>query len=286
MTEQRTVIVTGAGTGIGRAIARRLMADGFRCVLAGPDRAQLEETASHPGVEPGQADAVVCDVRDQDDRRRLVEVAADPAAGRLYGLVNNAGITKLAPLLDEDVEQWRATMETNLEACFFLSQLAIEELRGAGEGRIVNIGSIHGFLGRHDLGLSALEETPGDRGPIRESAYAASKGAVVQLTRELASAVGRWNITVNCVSPGFTNHPRAELERRLAASKREGLLAKAPLEVEGAKEEMEREMAARAPLGRMGQVDDIAGPVSFLLSPDASFVTGLNLVADGGWSIW
>lgn len=287
----RVVIVTGAGTGIGRAIASRLLKDGFLCVLAGPYEAEMEETIELSGVSAERSAVVVCDVRKSDDRERLVESAA-ALPGNLYGLVNNAGITRLAPLLQESLSEWRDTIETNLEASYFLSQAAICRMRDHGDGRIVNVASIHGMVGRNprlwDVGASDVL-WQGD-GPVRESAYAASKGGLLQLTRDLASAVGRWGINVNAVSPGVVPHPVDELERRLANPDRGGLAGKVDHQASEATreavEQVERKLADRVPLGRLGRVHEIAGPVSFLLSLDATYVTGANLVADGGWSIW
>ncbi|GAA5172401.1 MULTISPECIES: SDR family NAD(P)-dependent oxidoreductase [Amycolatopsis] len=283
--KNRTVIVTGGGTGIGRGIARRLLRDGFLCVLAGPDESFLVETVQNSGVDAERALVVMTDLRDPDEREELVQRAVE-WRGRLFGLVNNAGVTRLTPLLDESVEEWRNTITTNLEACFFLAQLTVGHMRKHGEGRIVNIGSIHGLVGRDPLGLDVLETSPGDRGPIRESAYAASKGGLLQITRDLATAVGRWGITVNAVSPGFVSHPEEEKRRRLAAGEQSGLVGKSDPRMIEAREQISERIQARVPLRRLGRVEDVAGPVSFLMSCDASYLTGTNIVADGGFSAW
>lgn len=288
--QDRVVIVTGAGTGIGRAIARRTLQDGFRCVLAGPYLGELEETIELSGVGPERAMALVGDVRDPGDRSRVVEAAAR-FSGALYGVVNNAGITRLAPLLDESPAEWRETIETNLEAAFFLTQAAVPHMRDGGGGRVVNIASIHGIVARDArVWEVAGPAAGGERGPVRESAYAASKGGLLQLTRDLAAAVGRWNITVNAVSPGVVEHPADEVARREADPDRPALTGKVDPEARKAARssasQIKAQLVDRVPLERLARVEDIAGPVSFLLSSDAAYVTGANLVADGGWSIW
>lgn len=286
---ERVVVVTGAGTGIGRAIASRTLRDGYRCVLAGPYQGELEETIVLSGVDAGRALTMECDVRDAGDRSRLVAVAT--GAGALYGLVNNAGITRLAPLLDESVHEWRETIETNLEAAYFMAQGVLPHMRDRREGRIINIASIYGIVARDARVWGVATPTVRDgRGPIRESAYAASKGGLLQLTRDLAAAVGSWGITVNAVSPGVVEHPSAEAERRAADPERPALTGRVDAAARKAAQEaapqIRAQLISRVPLERLARVEDIAGPVSFLLSSDASYVTGTNLVADGGWSIW
>jgi NAD(P)-dependent dehydrogenase (short-subunit alcohol dehydrogenase family) len=245
----------------------------------------LEETISSSGVDKRRALAVVSDIRDPDAREHLIDCSTR-WQGHLFGLVNNAGITRLAPLLDESIGNWRDTIETNLEASYFLMQAAVDHMRKHGEGRVVNIASIHGIVGRDSLGLEALEASPGDRGPMRESAYAASKGALIQLTRDLATAVGRWGIAVNAVSPGFVEHPADEVQRRLAAPEQPGLVGKPDPWLKDAGPEIAKRLNSRVPLGRLGRVEDIAGSVSFLMSKDAAYITGMNLVVDGGFSAW
>jgi NAD(P)-dependent dehydrogenase (short-subunit alcohol dehydrogenase family) len=258
------VVVTGAGSNIGRSIALGLLDEGFSCVLAGLDRAELEETAELSG-DGSRVVIVDCDIRSVDDRWRLM-AQVDQQDQPLFGLVNNAGIVRVAPLLEESVSDWRDVLETNLEAAFFMSQLAVERMRARGGGRIVNIASMHGMVGINNLGReSHLPFTSDrDRGPLRLSAYATSKGGLIQLTRDLAVAVGSWGITVNSVSPGSVwPEPRSAEERKAV----DGVLA-------------------QTPLGRLGTPEDVAGAVSFLISDRASYITGANLVVDGGYTAW
>lgn len=281
----RTVIVTGAGTGLGRAIAVRLLHDGFRVVLAGPDGAQLAATAELAG-RAERADAVVGDLRRPEVRAEVISRATG-GPGTLFGLVNNAGIAATAPLLDESPVTWREIYEINVEAAYFLSQAAIPHLRAAGEGRIVNIGSIYGVIGFNNQGYGdrAPQTSPGERGPVRQTAYDSSKGALIQLTKSLATAVGRWGITVNAVSPGHIPWANEAPEPPQAAPSAPAATGAAKLgqRVDPA---IIAALADQVPLSRLGRSAEIAGPVSFLLSADASYVTGQNLVVDGGATVW
>lgn len=286
---RKTVIITGAGGGLGRAITHRLLKDGFHCVLAGRTTKSLERTIALAGTDGKAAAAVACDIRKPYDRQRLIDRAL-AQSGRLYGLVNNAGLAKADPLLDENLADWREIIETNLEAAYFLSQQSIEHMRSAREGRIVNISSVYGLIGfdNRGYGARAPEISDGDRGPFRQSAYAASKGGLIQLTRDLAAGVGRWGITVNAISPGSIPHPDDDtdppkqtptVDDASASSEKPGLGDKVDPEIL-------RALAAQVPLQRLGTVEEIAGPVRFLLSEDAGYITGANLVVDGGWTIW
>lgn len=297
---ERVVIITGAGSGLGRAVAQRLLRDGFQCVLAGPYDDALSQTLATSGHAGDRGSIVVCDIRVPEDRARLVSLALEQP-GSLFGLVNNAGIARGAPLLDETLEDWRDTFETNLEAAFFLAQHVLGHMRHRREGRIVNIASVYGMIGLNNAGLGARapQTTTGGRGPLRQSAYASSKGGLIQLTRDLAAAVGCWGITVNAVSPGWVPHPQYNPEERRIAQDRlrrhdrddSSVAAGRPFPRgpglgEAIDSDVRHALAAQVPLGRLGTVDEIAGPVRFLLSEDAAYITGANLVVDGGFSVW
>jgi NAD(P)-dependent dehydrogenase (short-subunit alcohol dehydrogenase family) len=279
----KTVIVTGAGTNLGQAMALRLLSDGFNCVLGGLVADELQETVELSGEHRVQATALACDVRLPEDRQRLIELAVEQP-GKLFGLVNNAGVFRFRPFFDETLTDWRDTLEINLEAPFFLAQLAIEAMRKNGEGRIVNIASMHGVVGVNNLGRGATmpETTPEDRGPVRCSAYATSKGGLIQLTRELAIAAGRWGITVNAVSPGTVRHKKRHANPATDATD----ASRMPAPSEQAINEAMNTIAQQTLLGRLGKAEDIAGPVRFLLSDDAAYITGANLVVDGGFTAW
>jgi len=287
--KDKTIVVTGAGSHLGRGMALRLLHDGFRCVLAGLDQSQLQETVELSGKNSSRAIAIECDIRNPEHRQRLIALAVEQP-GKLFGLVNNAGIHRFRPLLDETVAEWRDTLETNLEAAFFLSQLAIAEMRIQRQGRIVNIASINGIVGMNNFGRgSILPETSADnRGPVRGSAYASSKGGLIQLTRDLAVAVGPWGITVNAVSLGTVPPEKdSELFKENETPGSAASFEKRIFELtEEAKKELFDAFALQIPLGRFGTVEDVAGPVRFLLSDDAAYITGANLVVDGGFTAW
>jgi len=289
---RKTVIVTGAGGGLGRAMVHRLLRDGFRCVLADKNESNVNATRASVGTEAADRSiAVVCDIRVAEDRDRLIACAVSQP-GALFGLVNNAGVGRLRPLLEESVADWRDTLETNLEAAFFLSQKAIESMRSHGEGRIINIASMHGIVGMNNEGHGARapDTSPGDRGPVRCSAYTTSKGGLIQLTRDLAAAVGRWGITVNAISPGQIPHSANAAGTKDVASQSgspgSGSSGRPPGLGDTLDAEIITALGLQCPLRRVGRVEEIAGPVRFLLSEDASYITGANLVVDGGFTIW
>lgn len=284
----RTVVITGAGGGLGRAMTRRLVRDGFHCVLADRNDVALKETMARVADAQTRTTAVVCDIRVPEDRDRLMTCAVEQP-GVLFGLVNNAGLARAEPLLDESLDDWRDILETNLESAYFLCQKAIERMRAHGEGRIVNIASVYGFMAfdNRGYGARAPETSVGDRGPFRQTAYAASKGGLINVTKDLAAAVGRWGITVNAISPGTIPHPEHYAQQEEPSSETSNTTeAKKPGLGDKVDPEVLRALADQVPLRRLGTVEEIAGPVSFLLSNDATYITGANLVVDGGWTIW
>jgi NAD(P)-dependent dehydrogenase (short-subunit alcohol dehydrogenase family) len=248
-------IVTGSSSGIGRAVAQRLAADGFPVLLADIRRDPL--TGGVPTDEEILASGGVCefartDVSSRRECERLV-VQAVGTYGRLDVLVNNAVLAgeHSKPLLDTLDADWDAMMAVNLRGPFMLCQAAIrqmlsQESRGEVRGRIVNITSQHGMVG-----------VPG------HFAYAVGKGGLVQLTRQVAVEHGRDGIICNAVAPGkiLTGAP--------------GDLAADPVSA--------AYVWTRTPFARLGQPGDVAAAVAFLASDQASYISGVNLMVDGGW---
>lgn len=238
------VIVTGASSGLGAAMAHAISAAGARVVLAARRAERLRALAD----ELDGADVVAVDLSDADDRARLVAEAAE-RHGRLDGLVNNAGISFPGPASRETLDVFRSQLELNLVAPFHLAQLAQAAMRQSpGGGSIVNVASV--------LGVRSANEMP-------EAGYVASKAGVIGLTRELASQWGRNGIRVNAIAPGF-----------IPSEMTDGLA-----EADGSAPPW---LASATPLGRLGRPDELDGAIVFLLGPASSFVTGHTLLVDGG----
>jgi NAD(P)-dependent dehydrogenase (short-subunit alcohol dehydrogenase family) len=262
---QRVAIVTGAGTGLGRATVHVLVEGGVHCVLTGRRTEPLEEAqaASSP-TDGAQTLLIASDVAAEEDRRRIVEETLE-RFGRIDILVNNAGVSGQAPLLDYTLEDWRRIMATNVEAAFFLAQLVLPVMREQRYGRIVNIGSVYGSLGLNASLYAGLIARDEGRGPSRQPAYHTSKGALLNMTRDLAVAVAPWGITVNTLSPGMFLTEQAE---KIVDA------------------EVIRSLSEMTPVGRFGEPREVGHAVGFLASENAAFITGSELVVDGGWSAW
>lgn len=258
----KLAVITGGGRGIGRAITLRLAKSGWRCVIAGLDRDDLEKTATL--ADPSRRKIVIqeCDLATEEGRISLTQ-STETASERLGLLVNCAARSTAMPLFEQSGETWRAELETNLVAVALLSSWAIEQMRSEGRGVVINIGSIYGSLGLNSKFYEGIYPQDGSDGPIRSLAYHASKGGLAALTRELAVVGGQWNIRVNTISPGMIKTPERDIAPEL----------------------IERFCQA-TPLQRLGRPDDIASVVDFLASDGASYVTGAEWIVDGGWSIW
>ncbi len=243
----RVAVVTGAGApdGIGMACARALVAEGARVVLGATSERVHERAAELGDVAVG----VVADLT-QDGSAALLVDAALQRWGRLDILVNNAGMTSVGAGLDVDAEvadlalhDWDESIARNLTTAFLMCRAVIPAMRAAGYGRIVTVASTTG----------PVNAMPG------QSSYAASKAALVGLSRSLALEVVRDGITVNVVAPGYI--------------------------ATGSQLAFEAVAASRSPVGRSGTPDEVAAAVAFLAHESASFVTGATLVVDGGHSV-
>lgn len=238
----KVALVTGAGRGIGRAIAGALAGSGAAVAINDIDAASAERAA---GELAGGARAFPADVANPDAVARLVE-AVTAHFGRLDILVNNAGIEPKAPVLELSIADWGRTLDVNLSAAFYTSQVAGRIMRAAGGGVIVNIASIAG----HNIPL-----------PNRAS-YVASKAGLIGFTRECAREFAAYGIRVNAVCPGV-------IETEMTAESGSN-----PAQLE--------KWLADIPQGRLGQPADVAGLVLFLCSDGAAYLTGQAINVDGG----
>jgi NAD(P)-dependent dehydrogenase (short-subunit alcohol dehydrogenase family) len=249
----RVAVVTGAGSGIGRAIALRLGAEGASVTVADWAVEGGEATAKLIQSAGGRARFVACDVAEEAAVRDLMETTV-ASEGGIDALVSNAGIPGSNVRVDElDVAEWDQVLAVNLRGVFLCAKHAIPSMRQRGQGAIVNIASTFGMVGAHHA-----------------AAYAASKGGVIALTRQLAVDYGPDNIRVNAVCPGYVDTDMSG--RRARMDPAAATAAKATREA----------AAALQPLGRQAETSEIAGAVAFLVSDDASFATGSILVIDGG----
>ena len=241
----KVVIVTGTSSGIGWRFAQVLHAAGAQVVMAARRLDRLEELAAQL---PGSV-AVQCDASEMVQCDGLVTATLD-RFGRVDVLVNNAGTVSLHRPEDEPMSEWRRVMGVNLDAAFYLSQqCAKRHMLANGGGVIVNVASI--------LGIVSSERLP-------QASYAASKGALVNLTRELACLWARKGIRVNALCPGFFD---SELTNDL-------------VEDQGGIAWLKR----RTPMGRIGNEDELDGALLFLASNASTYVTGTTLAVDGGWT--
>jgi 3-oxoacyl-[acyl-carrier protein] reductase len=238
------VIVTGAGRGIGRAIATRFAAEGAQVAILDRDEAPAEAVAAAIRAAGGAALGVPCDITDRAACRAAI-AAVVAHFGGVDVLINNAGVTADARLDSLDEEDFDRVVDTNLKGAFNLTQAALPPLRASGRGRILNTAS-----------------TVGIHGNFGQTNYAAAKGGLIAMTKTWARELGREGITVNAVAPGFI---------------RTEMTASVPAKVIASAE-------ARASLGRIGTPEDVTGAFLFLASDDARYVTGQVLIVDGGLS--
>jgi 2-deoxy-D-gluconate 3-dehydrogenase len=242
----RNGIVTGAGSGIGRAIAEGVVKAGAEIVITGRNKKRLEKVADELRPFGGPVIPIQADISKMGDIKNLVDRAVKEF-GKIDFLFNNAGIVRRAPSEDFTEKDWDETISTNLKGPFFLAQaVARVMISQKRKGKIINTSS-----------LSAVQ------GGKRVPAYAASKGGLSQVTKSMANDWARYNILVNAIGPGWV---KTELTDLLQKDK-----------------ERYAEITSRIPLGRWAGPEDMMGAAVFLASDASDYITGQTIFVDGGW---
>ena len=241
--EDKTAIVTGAGRGIGRAIALRLANEGARVAAVSRTEANAKRTADEiNATSTNVAKAYAVDVSDHVGVQKVgAQILED--FGRVDILVNNAGVTRDGLAMRMSIEDWDTVINTNLRGAFNFTQAIIRAMIKQRSGRIINIASVIGLIGN-----------------AGQTNYAASKAGLIGFTKSLARELASRNITVNAVAPGF-----------IATDMTEAL-----------SEELQKNITSKIPLMRVGQPNDVANTVAFLASAEANYITGQVLAVDGG----
>jgi len=247
----KLVLVTGAGSGLGRACAVRFAAEGARvAVHYNSSEAGAAETLKLVEAVGSSGIMVAADARSQGNVQQAVDRVIE-AFGRIDVLVNNAGKHRLARSMEQTQADWDDMIARNLSGTFFFSQPVARNMRAAGGGHIVNVSS-----------KMATSTAPSN------AAYCATKAGVIAMTQVLAAEWARFNIRVNCIAPGvMATEATQQMTSELDDS---GLLVRA--------------LEARTPVGRLGDPEEIAATIAFLASGETDFLTGSTLYVDGGWT--
>ena len=245
----KVAVVSGAGRGIGKAIALALAGAGADVVVFSRTVEQFNETVREIEATGCKALGMRVDVCEREDIDAVVSATLD-TFGHLDILVNNAGLSPSYTRVERVKEEhWDQIMDVNVKGAFLCSQRVIPVMKEQGKGVIINVASVAGMLALYKC-----------------SAYTASKGALIQLTRTMALELAPFNIRVNALCPGFVS---TEMTDELLDNPKE-----------------QQRIIARSPMGRVGEPEEIAPAAVFLASDATSYMTGATLCVDGGWSCW
>ncbi|MFH1351052.1 MAG: glucose 1-dehydrogenase [Pseudomonadota bacterium] len=247
--EGRTAVVTGASSGLGVAFARGLAEAGASVVVAARRRERLERLAAELEAEGRQALSVLCDVTREDQVERLVRMTLERFR-RLDILVNNAGAGHVAPAEAESLDLFQRVINVNVTGVFLCAKHCGRAMLQAGQGTIINIASIMGLVGI---------------GALPQASYNTSKGAVINMTRELAAQWAKRGVRVNAIAPGWFP---TEMTEEMFDNERSI-----------------RFIERRTPMGRAGRPEELIGALLLLASDASSYITGQTIVVDGGWTM-
>ena len=239
----KTVVVTGASKGIGRAVAKEFANNGYNVVICYNKSVSDAQQLLNEVSQTTRAIAVKVDVSNEDDVKNMVEITKK-TFGNIDVLVNCAGVSDTRLLIDSTKEDYDFVFDTNMRGTYNTCKLVGREMLSNQSGKIINISSIWGVLGGSC-----------------ESVYSASKGAIIAFTKALAKELGPNGINVNAVAPGFI---QTDMTKNVT-------------------EEIRQEIMDNSALGRLGTPEDVAGVVSFLASEKSNFITGQVISVDGGW---
>ena len=245
--KNKVAIVTGARRGIGEAIALNLAKNGAKVVVTDIDQEDCEKVVKEIEKLGSEGLALKLDVTDEEEIKKVVQLTKEKF-GRIDILVNNAGIFIQEELDKMETSKIDKVLAVNLRGSILCTKYVIPEMKEQKYGKIINISSVAGFVG---FDLSSI--------------YCATKGAIVNITRELALDLGKYKINVNAIAPGAI---KTEMIKDLLAD-----------------ENIKAALLSKIPYGRIGKTDDIANAAAFLASDESEYITGHTIVVDGGWLV-